>query len=66
MRGRRDQVVLATKFGLPMSDDPRHSGGSRRWIRQAVEDSLRRLGTDYLDLYQMHRAATTRPTWTRP
>jgi len=52
---RRDSVVLATKFGLPMDpDDPNQRGASRRWIRRAVEDSLRRLGTDYIDLYQMH------------
>lgn len=55
LQGRRDDVVLATKFGLPMSDDPNHKGGSPRWIRRAVEDSLRRLNTDYIDLYQMHR-----------
>jgi aryl-alcohol dehydrogenase-like predicted oxidoreductase len=53
--GRRDEVVLATKFGLPMGDHPNQSGGSVRWIKRAVEDSLRRLGTDYIDLYQMHR-----------
>ena len=53
--GRRDSVVLATKFGLPMDrDDPNQRGGSRRWIMRAVEDSLRRLGTDYIDLYQIH------------
>lgn len=52
---RRAEVVLATKFGLPMSDNPNHAGGSPRWIRRAVEDSLHRLGTDYIDLYQMHR-----------
>ncbi len=52
---RRDSVVLATKFGLPMDpDDPNQRGASRRWITRAVEDSLRRLGTDYIDLYQMH------------
>lgn len=56
LEGRRDQVVLATKFGLPMGADPNLRGGSRRWIVRAVEDSLRRLGTDYIDLYQMHRA----------
>ena len=56
LKGRRDQVVLATKFGLPMGEDPNWHGGSRRWIMRAVEDSLRRLGTDYIDLYQMHRA----------
>ena len=43
LKGRRDDVVLATKFGLPISPDPNRMGGSRRWIEQAVEDSLRRL-----------------------
>ena len=47
--------MLATKFGLPMSQEPNHAGGSARWIRQAVEASLRRLDTDHIDLYQMHR-----------
>jgi aryl-alcohol dehydrogenase-like predicted oxidoreductase len=55
LRGRRDDVVLATKFSMPMGDDPNRRGGSRRWIMRAVEDSLRRLGTDHIDLYQMHR-----------
>jgi aryl-alcohol dehydrogenase-like predicted oxidoreductase len=55
IKGRRDDVVLATKFCLPMGDDPNRSGGSRRWITRAAEDSLRRLGTDHIDLYQMHR-----------
>lgn len=55
LAGRRDDVVLATKFGNPMTDDPNHRGGSRRWIVRAVEDSLRRLGTDWIDLYQIHR-----------
>jgi len=55
IKGRRDDVVLATKFGLPMGDDPNRRGGSTRWVHQAVEDSLRRLGTDHIDLYQMHR-----------
>jgi len=53
--GRRDEVVLATKVGYPMGDDPNHRGASRRWIVRAVEDSLRRLQTDYIDLYQIHR-----------
>jgi aryl-alcohol dehydrogenase-like predicted oxidoreductase len=53
--GRRDDVVLATKAGLPRDGDPNHRGTSRRWITQAVEDSLRRLGTDRIDLYQIHR-----------
>jgi aryl-alcohol dehydrogenase-like predicted oxidoreductase len=47
--------VLATKFFMPMGDDPNRRGGSRRWIVRAVEDSLRRLGTDWIDLYQVHR-----------
>jgi aryl-alcohol dehydrogenase-like predicted oxidoreductase len=53
--GRRDDVVLATKVGLPMGDAPNRRGTSRRWITQAVEDSLQRLGTDWIDLYQVHR-----------
>jgi aryl-alcohol dehydrogenase-like predicted oxidoreductase len=55
LKGRRDDIVLATKFFMPFDDDPNHRGGSRRWIMQEVENSLRRLGTDYIDLYQMHR-----------
>ncbi|MEV6800239.1 aldo/keto reductase [Micromonospora rifamycinica] len=55
LRGRRDDVVLATKFHEPMGDDRNRRGNSRRWIRQAVEGSLRRLGTDWIDLYQVHR-----------
>jgi aryl-alcohol dehydrogenase-like predicted oxidoreductase len=53
--GRRDEVVLATKFHGPMGAGPNRRGNSRRWIMQAVEDSLRRLGTDWIDLYQAHR-----------
>ncbi len=52
---RRDDVLLATKLGVPMADDPNHRGGSRRWIVHEVENSLRRLGTDWIDLYQLHR-----------
>jgi len=55
LQGRRDDVVLATKFFMPFDDDPNHRGASRRWIMTAVENSLRRLRTDYIDLYQMHR-----------
>jgi len=55
LTGRRDRIVLASKVFFPMGNDPNQSGGSRRWITRAVEDSLRRLGTDYLDLYQLHR-----------
>jgi aryl-alcohol dehydrogenase-like predicted oxidoreductase len=53
--GRRHEIVLATKFGMQVGGDPRKRGGSRKWIMQAVEDSLRRLGTDYIDLYQHHQ-----------
>src|SRR3954451_16801262 len=55
IQGRRDDVVLATKFFMPMGEDPNMRGGSRRWIVRAVEDSLRRLDSDYIDLYQVHR-----------
>ncbi len=55
LEGRRDSVVLATKFSRPIGDDPNHQGASRRWIMTAVENSLRRLRTDYIDLYQVHR-----------
>ncbi|MGG6382242.1 aldo/keto reductase [Paenarthrobacter sp. NEAU-H11] len=56
LAGRRDDVFLATKFFMPMDEnDPNRRGGSRRWIMRAVEDSLRRLNTDYIDLYQVHR-----------
>ncbi|NYV73067.1 aldo/keto reductase [Streptomyces sp. UH6] len=53
--GRRDDVVLATKFHGALGDGPNDRGNSRRWIVRAVEDSLRRLGTDRIDLYQVHR-----------
>ncbi len=59
LQGRRDDVVLATKFFMPMDDRPNHGGGSRRWIIQEVEASLRRLKTDYIDLYQVHRPSPT-------
>jgi aryl-alcohol dehydrogenase-like predicted oxidoreductase len=55
LKGRRDDVVLATKLSLPMGDDPNQRGNSRRWILTEVENSLRRLQTDYIDLYQIHR-----------
>ncbi len=51
--GRRDDVVLAVKFGVSFGGDPNHRGGSRRWIMRAVEGSLRRLQTDHIDLYQL-------------
>jgi aryl-alcohol dehydrogenase-like predicted oxidoreductase len=61
--GRRDDVILATKFHGAMGDDPdgkaaNRQGSSRRWIIREVEDSLRRLGTDWIDLYQVHRPRT--------
>ncbi len=55
---RRDEVVLATKAFIPMSKDPNHQGGSRRWLMRTVEDSLRRLDTDHIDLFQLHRRDT--------
>ena len=54
LKGKRHEVVLATKFASPMGEGPMYQGGSRKWIMQAVEDSLRRLQTDYIDLYQIH------------
>ncbi|MEV8439553.1 aldo/keto reductase [Actinosynnema sp. NPDC051121] len=57
LKGRRDDVVLATKAHLPMGDDPNRQGNSRRWLVRALDDSLRRLGTDHVDLYQLHRPA---------
>ena len=53
--GSRDRVVIATKVFNPMGDDPNQRGLSRKHIRHAIDDSLRRLGTDYVDLYQIHR-----------
>src|SRR5258705_9996750 len=53
--GRRDDIVLATKVHMPMGEDQNRRGNSRRWIIREVEDSLRRLGTDWIDLYQIHR-----------
>ena len=52
---RRDDIVLATKVHFPMGAGPNEGGNSRRWILRACEDSLRRLNTDYIDLYQIHR-----------
>ncbi|MGW1994001.1 aldo/keto reductase [Embleya sp. NPDC001921] len=55
LRGRRDDVVLATKVHFAMGEGVNRGGNSRRWITTAVEDSLRRLRTDWIDLYQVHR-----------
>ncbi|MFI9150976.1 aldo/keto reductase [Streptomyces sp. NPDC053367] len=59
LRGRRDDVVLATKVHFPMGEGRNRSGNSRRWITRAVEESLTRLGTDWIDLYQVHRPDPT-------
>ncbi|MEU0035552.1 aldo/keto reductase [Streptomyces sp. NPDC006333] len=59
LKGRRDNVVLATKVSRPMGDDPNRQGASRRWIVTAVENSLRRLQTDHIDLYQIQRPDPT-------
>ncbi|WP_030546936.1 aldo/keto reductase [Streptomyces albus] len=53
--GRRDDIVLATKANMPMSEERNHRGSSRRWLVTALDDSLRRLGVDHVDLYQIHR-----------
>ena len=53
--GRRDDIVLATKVWSPMSDEPNHQGSSRRWLYTELDNSLRRLGVDHVDLYQIHR-----------
>ena len=55
LKGRRDTIVLATKFHGEMGDDPNQRGNTRRWIVQEVDNSLRRLQTDWIDLYQVHR-----------
>ncbi|MFA7250223.1 MAG: aldo/keto reductase [Dehalococcoidia bacterium] len=61
LKGRRHEAVIATKFGMAMGSGPMQGGGSRRWIVQAAEDSLRRMQTDYIDLYQMHRPDPNTP-----
>ena len=59
LKRKRHDIILATKFSLPMDDNPNHRGNSRRWIIEEVENSLRRLDTDYIDLYQAHRPDPT-------
>ena len=54
LKGHRDEVIIATKFGMPMDDDPAHRGASAKWIGEAVDASLRRLGVDHIDVYQQH------------
>lgn len=53
--GRRDDIVLATKAGMPMGEERNHRGSSRRWLITELDNSLRRLGVDHVDLYQIHR-----------
>ena len=55
LKGRREHVVLTTKVSRPMGTDPNQQGASRRWITTAIENSLRRLQTDHIDVYQIHR-----------
>jgi len=61
VKGKRTQVIIATKFGNAMGDGPNERGGSRYYIMKAVDSSLKRLQTDYIDLYQMHVPDTTTP-----
>ena len=61
IKGKRTNLIIATKFANQMGDDPNERGGSRRYIMQAVEASLKRLQTDYIDLYQMHIPDPTTP-----
>ena len=58
LKGRRDHMVLTTKVSRPMGTDPNQQGASRRWIMTAIENSLRRLQTDHIDVYQIHRPDT--------
>ena len=59
LRGRRDDVVLATKFFQPRGDDPNSAGDSGRWVIKSVDHSLRRVNTDHIDLYKVHRPRPT-------
>jgi aryl-alcohol dehydrogenase-like predicted oxidoreductase len=61
LKGKRHQVILTTKFGMPMGNGANQKGGSRYYIMQAVENSLKRLQTDYIDVYYMHTADASTP-----
>ena len=61
LKGRRHQMIIATKFGMPVGSGPNDKGGSRHHIFEAVENSLKRLQTDYIDVYYMHSADPTTP-----
>jgi aryl-alcohol dehydrogenase-like predicted oxidoreductase len=65
LKGRRDNIVLATKFFMPMGDDPNQRGGSRRWIITELENSLKRLGTDWIDSTRS-TDPTPKPTSRKP
>ncbi len=62
IKGRREQVLISTKTGLPMGDGPQDWGASRARLIRAVEESLRRLGTDHIDLFQLHAFDASTPT----
>ncbi len=57
----RQNWILATKLANPVGDDPNHGGLSRRWVLQAAEESLKRLGTDYIDIYYLHKEDHSTP-----
>ena len=61
LKGKRSQVIISTKFGIPTGEGPNDGGCSRYHMLKAVDDSLRRLQTDYIDLYQIHRPDPTTP-----
>ena len=61
IKGMRDQVLIATKIGNPMGPGPNQTGASRHWIMQGIDASLHALGTDYVDLYQIHNPDPNTP-----
>ncbi len=61
LKGRRDEAIIATKFGMLWAEGPHGKGGSRKHIMDSLEGSLKRLGTDYIDLYQIHRQDLSTP-----
>jgi aryl-alcohol dehydrogenase-like predicted oxidoreductase len=66
VKGKRDKVIIATKFGNPRSVGPDNQAGSRRYVMAAVEASLKRLDTDYIDLYYLHYHDVNTPIEARP
>ena len=61
LKGRRSEALVATKFGMHWEDGPHGMGGSRKHIMDSLEGSLKRLGTDHVDLYQIHRQDPSTP-----